>query len=31
MEPFFMLPLAVNVVVQALLVGAFFWLNERVD
>lgn len=31
MEPLFMLPFAVNVVVQALLVGAFFWLNERVD
>ena len=30
-EPLFMLPLAVNVVVQALLVGAFFWLNEHVD
>lgn len=31
MEPLFMLPLAVNVAVQVVLVGAFFWLNERVD
>lgn len=30
-EPLFMMPLAVNVAVQVVLVGAFFWLNEHVD
>ena len=30
-ESLFMLPLAVNVAVQVVLVGAFFWLNEHVD